>query len=234
MQLFYTPDMTLPTYRLDKDESRHAVRVLRLKEGDKLWLTDGEGTMHTAKVLDANPKGCLVGVVKSEKKYGKRGYQLTMAVAPPKNVKRFEWFLEKATEIGCDRFIPLEAFHSERRVVNDGRIAGVVTSAVKQSLKAYHPKLDSMTEVRKLIEQPFDGVKLIAHCYTYLSRETLNEVIRKNDDILILIGPEGDFSKEEVNFALDNGFKSITLGDSRLRIETAALMAVAGVAFINQ
>lgn len=234
MQLFYTPNVTFPTYRLDKVESNHAVRVLRMGVGDHLWLTNGEGTLHKAVIVDANPKGCMVEVVESVEQFGKRSYGLTMAVAPPKNVKRFEWFLEKATEIGCDRFVPLVSFHSERRVLNLERTTGVVTAAMKQSLKAYHPAVEPMTEFRELVEQPFEGVKLIAHCYTEFERVPFKEAVAKNDNVLILIGPEGDFSKEEINFALTNGFRSVTLGDSRLRIETAALMAVAGVAFVNQ
>ena len=139
MQLFYAPDITLPLYTLGEDESKHCVRVLRLAEGDHLHLTDGRGDMHLCEVVDAHPKRCTVRVISTEHEFEKMPYRLTMAVAPTKNIERFEWFLEKATEVGVSEFIPLETAHSERRTIKLEREQKVVTSAVKQSLKAYHP-----------------------------------------------------------------------------------------------
>ncbi len=235
MQLFYAPDMTLPRYVLGEEESRHCVRVLRLGAGDPLHLTDGRGNLYRARVVDADPRRCTVEVVETFPEFEKRGWGLTMAVAPTKNVERFEWFLEKATEVGVDRIVPLLCARSERKVVKHERGEKVITSAVKQSLKAYHPVLEGMTPFRKLVARPFDGVKLIAHCdKNGPERKLLGEYVRPGDNVLILIGPEGDFSPEEVAFARENGFRELSLGQSRLRTETAAVAAVVSVAFINQ
>ena len=157
-----------------------------------------------------------------------------MAVAPTKNIDRYEWFLEKATEIGVSRFIPIECDHSERRTIKYDREERVITSAVKQSLKAYHPSLDELTPVKKVIAAPFEGQKFIAHCdQSFGERAYLPPIIKKNENILILIGPEGDFSPEEIKFALENGFQPISLGNQRLRTETAAVVATVMVATIN-
>ena len=235
MQLFYAPDIEPPFYTLNEEESRHCVRVLRLGEGDRLHLTDGRGTLYTARVVDPDARRCRVEVVESCPEFGRRSYALHMAVAPTKNIERFEWFLEKATEVGCDSFIPIDCRHSERRIIKPEREVRVITSAVKQSLKAYHPVLEPMTPVRELIERPFAGVKLIAHCQPpFGKRKLMRECLRPGDEVLVLIGPEGDFSQEEIERAVRNGFCEITLGESRLRTETAALAAVMAVAFINQ
>ncbi len=235
MHLFYTPDIALPLHTLSEEESKHCVRVLRLGTGDRLMLTDGRGTLYTAEVTDANPKRCTVRVVESVAEYGRRGWSLTMAVAPTKNIDRYEWFLEKATEVGCDVFIPLECEHSERRTVKPEREMKVVTSAMKQSLKAYHPALEPMTRVDELIARPFGGVKLIAHCGPPVAgRKYISGCVHPGDEVLVLIGPEGDFSPEEVRRAVEHGFTEISLGDARLRTETAALDAVIEVALINR
>lgn len=235
MQLFYTPDITLPLYTLSEQESKHCVRVLRKTEGDTLHLTDGRGNMYTARVVDANPKHCSIEVFETIEQCEKLNYNLTMAVAPTKNIERFEWFLEKATEIGIDGFIAMNCRHSERRVIKYDRELKVITSAVKQSLKSYHPSLSDMISFKEVIKMPFDGIKLIAHCgETIESRQFISELVNKGDKVLILIGPEGDFSPEEVVMAVKAGFKEISLGKSRLRTETAALVAVSNIAFINQ
>lgn len=235
MYLFYAPDVTLPFYTLAEEESKHAVRVLRLAVGDTVHLTDGRGTMHRASVVDDNAKRCRVEITESLPQFEKRDYQLTMAVAPTKNIERFEWFLEKATEVGIDRIVPIECQHSERRSIKTERGIKVITSAMKQSLKAYHPQLDELTPFRKLIAEPFDGIKLIAHCEeTGEPPKFISDYVCKGDKVLILIGPEGDFSQEEITFATENGFSHISLGRSRLRTETAAVYAVMNVAFVNQ
>lgn len=234
MHLFYTPGIVPPQHTLSEEESRHALRVLRLGHGDRVLLTDGRGTMYTAEITVAGPKECTVTVIETMPGYCKRGYLLAMAVAPTKNSDRFEWFLEKATEVGCDVFIPLLTSHAERRVFRSDRSVKVITSAVKQSLKAWHPALEELTSFKEVVSRPFDGVKLIAYCGGGYERKLLKDCVVSGDNVLILIGPEGDFSDGEVALAVSNGFTPLSLGNSRLRTETAALAAVMGVAFINQ
>lgn len=228
MQLFFAEDFTSPIYTLSEEESKHAIRVLRLKIGDHISITDGRGNLFSCEIIDDNPKRCSVRTVDCQEEFERREYKLTMAVAPTKNNDRFEWFLEKATEVGVDRIVPLECDHSERRSFKQERGEKVIVSALKQSLKAYLPQLDPVTEFKKLITEPFEGKRLIAHCEPEMSKEGkiyLGNAIEKGDDVMILIGPEGDFSPEEINFALQNGFKEITLGRQRLRTETAAVVA---------
>ena len=232
MQLFYAPDINSLRYTLSEEESRHAVKVLRLAAGGRLHLVDGRGTLYEAEVETPSPRGCEVRIVGSTPEFGRRGYSLTMAVAPTKNSDRFEWFLEKATEVGLDGVVPIECANSERRVFNPARATKVLASAMKQSLKAYLPKLAPLTSVRELIERPFDGVKLIAHCREG-ERTPITEALPPHKDALILIGPEGDFTAEEVGLAVENGFIPISLGESRLRTETAALVAVTAAYLAN-
>lgn len=203
-------------------------------EGDELHLTDGRGTLHRCKVVDANAKRCTVEVVESHSEYEKLPYRLVMAVAPTKIIDRFEWFLEKATEVGVSEIFPIESFHSEHRQIKHDREEKVITAAVKQSLKAYHPTLHDLTPLKQVLTMPFEGDKFIAHCNSsFGEREYLGNLIKKERDTLILIGPEGDFSEEEINFALQNGFKPISLGKQRLRTETAAVVATVIVSTIN-
>ena len=234
MQLFYAPEISLPLYTLTEEESKHCVRVLRMVEGDELHLTDGRGTLHRCKVVDANAKRCTVEIIESHTEYEKLPYRLVMAVAPTKIIDRFEWFLEKATEVGISEVYPIESFHSERRQIKHDREEKVITAAVKQSLKAYHPTLHELTPLKQVLTMPFDGDKFIAHCNSsFGEREYLGNLVKKERDTLILIGPEGDFSEEEINFALQNGFKQISLGKQRLRTETAAVVATVIVSTIN-
>jgi len=203
-------------------------------EGDELHLTDGRGTLHRCKVVDANAKRCTVEVVESHSEYEKLPYRSVMAVAPTKIIDRFEWFLEKATEVGVSEIYPIESFHSERRQIKHDREEKVITAAVKQSLKAYHPTLHDLTPLKQVLTMPFEGDKFIAHCNSsFGEREYLGNLVKKERDTLILIGPEGDFSEEEINFALQNGFKPISLGKQRLRTETAAVVATVIVSTIN-
>ncbi len=203
--------------------------------GDELHITDGKGTMYRCKIVDDNVKHCMVEVIETQHEYEKLPYQLTIAIAPTKNIDRLEWFLEKATEVGITQIYPIECDHSERRQLKDDREQKVITSAVKQSLKAYHPILHPLTPARKLMAMPFDGDKFIAHCNNELgTREYLGKLIQKGGNTLILIGPEGDFSPEEITFALQNGFKAISLGRERLRTETAAVVATVITATINK
>ena len=235
MQLFYAPEISLPRYTLPEEESKHCVRVLRMTVGDELHLTDGKGNMYRCKVVSDNVKRCEVEVVETWPEYERMSYGLTMCVAPTKNIDRFEWFLEKATEIGISEVYPLECDHSERRQIKLEREEKVITAAVKQSLKAYHPVLHDLTSVRDIIAMDLEGEKYIAHCdSSFGERPYLGNLVKKGANTLILIGPEGDFSKEEINFALQNGFKAISLGRERLRTETAAVVATTVVATINK
>lgn len=235
MQLFYAPEISLTRYTLPEEESKHCVRVLRMTVGDELHLTDGKGNMYRCKVVSDNVKRCEVEVVETWPEYERMSYGLTMCVAPTKNIDRFEWFLEKATEIGISEVYPLECDHSERRQIKLEREEKVITAAVKQSLKAYHPVLHDLTSVRDIIAMDFEGEKYIAHCdSSFGERPYLGNLVKKGANTLILIGPEGDFSKEEINFALQNGFKAISLGRERLRTETAAVVATTVVATINK
>lgn len=235
MQLFYAPDLVPPIYTLPEEEGRHAVRVLRMSVGDTVHLADGRGTLYEARIVEAGHRLCTVEVTAVHAGFGKRGYGLTMAVAPTKNAERYDWFLEKATEVGVDTVIPVECSRSERRTLNAGRADKIVTSAMKQSVKAYRPEVEAMQPFEAVIGRKFGGRKLIAHCNEAVAgKRKLAEVVSPGDDALILIGPEGDFSPAEVEAAVAAGFEEITLGGMRLRTETAALAAVMNMAFINQ
>jgi len=233
MHIFYTPDISGKTYTLDETESKHCIRVLRLSKGDEITLVDGRGGFFTAEIADPNPKRCKVNVVNSELNYGLRNFQVQVAIAPTKNIERLEWFLEKATEIGIDRVTPLLCQHSERKEIKNERLEKVMVSAMKQSLKAYLPKLVELTKFNEFIKQPFEGQKFIAHCEEQ-HRELLKNVMELSKNYLILIGPEGDFSPEEIELAIAFGFLSVSLGDSRLRTETAGVVACHTLNLLNE
>ena len=235
MHLFYTPDIdaSKPQYLLSEEESKHCVRVLRLNNGDELDLIDGKGGFYHARIADANPKRTLLQIVSAEQGFGKRNHYLHLAVAPTKNIERMEWLLEKATEMGIDEVSFLICHHSERRELKLDRLNKIVTSAVKQSIKAYHPLLNEPIAFSRFMDKPFDGQKFIAHCEDGEKATIASELIPR-DRYLVLIGPEGDFSPTEITQALNNGYKAITLGESRLRTETAALAACFEVNFLNR
>ena len=223
MHVFYTPDIQTHA-ELPEEEAAHAVRVLRLQPGDEVMLTDGEGNFYRAEISTAAHKRCLVRILETLPQEPLWSGHLHIAMAPTKNMDRTEWFTEKATEIGFDELTFLNCRFSERKVIKTERISKILVSAIKQSLKARLPKLNEMTDFNKFVTRPFKGQKFIAHCYEG-EKPLLKEVIRKGEDALVLIGPEGDFSEEEVKKALENGFTAISLGKSRLRTETAALVA---------
>jgi 16S rRNA (uracil1498-N3)-methyltransferase len=196
---------------------------------------DGRGTLCTARIERPDPRGCVLRIEDETRGFGARPCRLTMGVAPTKNGDRFEWFLEKATEVGIDAIVPLECANSERRVFRPDRAEKVLVSAMKQSLKAYLPVLAPLTPFRDVATRPFEGTKLIAHCrgggdgrggFGHAERLPITQVLPAATDTVILIGPEGDFTEEEVALAMQNGFTPVTLGESRLRTETAALTAV--------
>jgi len=222
MHLFYTPDISSNQYTLPEPESKHCIKVLRLKKGDIIHLSDGNGNLFKTVISDDHPKRCMLEVINIQKDYRKRNYKIHMAVAPTKNINRYEWFLEKATEIGVDEITPLICEHSERRVIKPERLNKVITAAMKQSLKAYHPKLNNAIKFKEILKNKKSGY--IAYCSDEY-RDHLKTIYQKGEDALILIGPEGDFSKEEVDAAIEAGFKPVSLGMNRLRTETAALAA---------
>ena len=233
MHIFYTPELSERQYTLDETESKHCVRVLRLEQGDQITLVDGRGGYFTAEITDPNPKRCSVKIIRSELNFGLRKFQVHVAIAPTKNIERIEWFLEKATEIGLDRVTPLLCRYSERKEIKPERLEKVMVSAMKQSLKAYLPQLDELTKFKDLISEPFDGQKFVAHCEEQ-HRDLLKDLVIPNQNYLILIGPEGDFSSEEIEMALDAGFRPVSLGDSRLRTETAGLVACHTFNLLNE
>jgi 16S rRNA (uracil1498-N3)-methyltransferase len=224
MHIFYIPQISGNSMVLPEDESKHCVRVLRLGFGDTINIVDGQGTMLTCSITDPHPKRCAVDVIDTKHQFGKRNFHLHIAIAPTKNIDRFEWFLEKATEIGIDEITPLLCEHSERKTVNLERLERVIAAAMKQSIKAYLPKLNPLTPFKDVAAMEFDGRKLIAYCGDFDEPHT-KDLISKGDNVLMLIGPEGDFSPAEVELAMHNGFKTTGLGPSRLRTETAGVVA---------
>lgn len=235
MQLFYNPEIDQDTqqFTFDKVESRHIVKVLRKKEGDAVYITNGKGLLFTSKINIASDKRCLVSIFKTEEKSIQRDYKLHVAIAPTKNNERLEWFLEKATEIGIDEITPIITQNSERKVIKKERLEKIIQSAMKQSLKFHLPKLNDAIPFNKFLNQPLDQNIYIAHCHDG-DKKSMKKVIEPKESMTILIGPEGDFSKEEVSNSLNANCKPISLGEARLRTETAALVAVQNVAFINE
>lgn len=223
MHVFYTPDIQTRA-ELPEEEAQHCIRVLRLNIGDQITLTDGKGYFYRAEISAATNKRCMVNILETTYQEPLWNGHLHIAMAPTKNMDRTEWFAEKATEIGFDELTFLNCRFSERKVIKTERISKILVSAIKQSLKARLPQLNEMTDFNKFITQPFKGQKFIAHCYEG-EKPLLKDVFHKGEDALVLIGPEGDFSEEEVQKAIDNGFTPIRLGKSRLRTETAALVA---------
>lgn len=224
MQIFYAPDLNGTFYTLSEEESKHCIRVLRLNQGDNITLVDGKGGLYQTRITDTNPKKCRVEVYQSYQNYQKRSFSLHVAIAPTKNIERFEWFLEKATEIGVDEITPLLCEHSERKVINAERLNKIIISAMKQSVKAFLPKLNELTTIHQFCDRYSDPSKFIAHCHSSNLIPIKNKII-KGQNITILIGPEGDFSSVEIVEAKNAGFTEVSLGNSRLRTETAGIVA---------
>ena len=245
MELFYSCEISGGICCLDKDESGHCAKVLRHAVGDTINVIDGCGSLYTCKILECGKK-VVCSVEQVQENFGAHGYNLTMAVCPTKNIDRYEWFLEKATEMGVDVIAPVIGEHSERRIIKPERLEKILVSAAKQSLKGAIPVLQEAVSVKQFIKEHAEvpGVKLIAYCGEQ-EKVTLAEAVKEavgmaagNNDfsgkpaLAILIGPEGDFSPAEVDAAIAAGFRPLTLGNSRLRTETAAVAAVAGVYFL--
>ncbi|MBK5196390.1 MAG: 16S rRNA (uracil(1498)-N(3))-methyltransferase [Proteiniphilum sp.] len=229
--LFYCPDI-LTNPRLPEQESQHCIKVLRMREGDRLTVTDGEGFFYDCSLIEAHPKHCVVSILHQLEEVKKRDYTLHIAFAPTKQMDRNEWFVEKATEIGTDLFTPILSSFSERKEIRRERLEKIAVSAMKQSQQAFLPAIEEMVRLKDFISRPFTGRKFIAHCYD-LPRKPLAQTYRKGENALILIGPEGDFSEEEVALATANGFEPVTLGETRLRTETACLVATHTIHVMN-
>ena len=233
MHLFYTPFTDPESLTLDEEETRHCTRVLRLVQGDRVYVTDGKGSMFECRIREITGKKCQLEMVSEQKDYHKRNSRIHIAIAPTKSIDRFEWFLEKSTEIGIDEITPLFCKHSERTHLKTDRLQKVIISAMKQSLKAYLPLLHPPVNFGKFRGSSFDGQKFIAFCDADSTLE-LHKIYNKGSNALILIGPEGDFSEEEIDLAKKDGFIPITLGKSRLRTETAGVVACTIINFLNQ
>ena len=262
MELFYTNSITQNGEALlNEKESRHCIKVLRHKRGDLINFVDGVGGLYTAEILSDREREVRLRIVECNPEYERRGYYLHMAVAPTKNIDRYEWFIEKAVELGVDEITPIIGEHSERKVFKRDRGERIILSAMKQSLKAKLPKLNDaipvslfLSEVASAMVSPIEAVstdpaagaelpapavarpmKLIGHCRDGERRpfvEALSEIKVPNSHIIMMIGPEGDFSTAEIECALNSGFTAVKMGDSRMRVETAALTAVSGVYLI--
>jgi 16S rRNA (uracil1498-N3)-methyltransferase len=233
MNYFYHPrlDNSVQQFSFSPEESRHIAKVLRKKEGDLLSITNGKGYLFEAEILDANPQQCKARVLDT-KRFHRRMYHLHLAVAPTKNIDRFRWFLEKATEIGVDEITPIICEHSERRKLNMERLERAIQEAMKQSLRTFLPKLNEAVPLETFLKQKQPILKFIAHCHEE-EKMDLKRRVAADKDIAILIGPEGDFSKAEIDLAYEKGFAPVSLGESRLRTETAALVACVTVNLIN-
>lgn len=232
MHVFYTPDIAV-TCEMPEEEAAHCLRVLRLGVGDEVMLTDGKGCFYKAVISAATSKRCQVKVTETIEQEPLWNGHLHLAMAPTKNMDRIEWLAEKATEIGFDELSFLNCRYSERKVIKTERVEKIVVSAVKQSLKARKPVVNEMMDFARFVKQDFAGQKFIAHCNEG-EKPLLKEILVPGEDALVLIGPEGDFSPEEVKLAESLGFRSISLGKSRLRTETAALVSVHIMNLFNQ
>lgn len=234
MELFYSADIDGDLVRFDQDESGHCVRVLRHRTGDEVSVIDGRGNLYTCRLLDADPRSATARIESRTPGFGTHPYNLCIAVCPTKNTDRIEWFAEKATEIGVDTIAPVIGDHSERKVFKTDRIKRLVLSAAKQSLKGAVPEVLEAVSVKDFIESSDnEALKLICYCFEGdCERISIKEELLKNRDnknVVVLIGPEGDFSESEVKMALERGWRPVHLGNSRLRTETAALTAVTAV-----
>jgi 16S rRNA (uracil1498-N3)-methyltransferase len=234
MELFYAYKADGELCHLDPEESNHCVRVLRHRAGDSIEVIDGEGTLYHCILADDSAKGASARVVSSEPGFGAHPYRLTVGCCPTKNNERFEWFVEKATELGIDKIVPIIGDRSERKVYKTDRARRIALSATKQSLKARIPEIAEPVSVRSFIDSDAgDGLKLIAYCFEDEThpRISIREALQsfEGTEITVLIGPEGDFSDEEARAAIGRGYKPVHLGESRLRTETAAVTAVEAV-----
>lgn len=234
MQLFYNPNIneTTESFSFDKEESKHIIKVMRKKGGDVLFVTNGLGFLFKTEIVLGSDIKCTVKIVSLEKSE-KPKYHLHLAVAPTKMIDRYEWFLEKATEMGISEITPIICDHSERKFVKSDRFDKIVQSAMKQSVQFYLPKLNEPITFKEFINQKNEGLLLIAHCEE-TAKKSLKSIVKPNDSVTLIIGPEGDFSNKEIAQAIENKYTPVTLGTTRLRTETAAIVACHSIVFINE
>ncbi|MCX6333628.1 MAG: 16S rRNA (uracil(1498)-N(3))-methyltransferase [Bacteroidia bacterium] len=233
VQVFYAQDISGEIYILDPNESKHIVRVLRMKKGSPVNLIDGRGNLYKGIISDPDAEGCIIKIESVTHEFEKRNYRLHIAISPLKNPERFEWFVEKAVEIGVDEITPLICKNTEKPGIKTERINNLIISAMKQSLKTYQTQLNVPAGFHDFISESHNGKLMIAHCYGEKMRRKLSEVCSPGVDAVIMIGPEGDFSKEEIEEAMSKNFTQIHLGPSRLRTETAGVAACHSIYFMN-
>lgn len=234
MQLFYNPTISsdTETFYFDREESKHIIKVMRKKDGDILFVTNGLGLLFKTQITLASDSKCTVKIVSVETAQ-KPKYHLHLAVAPTKMNDRFEWFLEKATEIGISEITPIICDHSERQHIKTDRFDKIIQSAMKQSLHYFLPKLNEPIGFKDFVKSNPTGLLCIAHCEE-TDRKSLKNILKPNENMTILIGPEGDFSQKELQLAFENKYVPVSLGNTRLRTETAAIVACHSAAFINE
>lgn len=234
MHLFYAPRLNDELeFTLSPEESHHAVRVLRLNPGSEIILVNGRGGWYQSKITHPDPKACSVEITGITNGVGKPPYHLHIALAPTKQIDRYEWFLEKSTEIGISEITPLICEHSERKDVKTERQMRIVIAAMKQSLNAYHPIIHEPVSFKNFIRATIGGTKSIAHCHPG-NKKWLNEIMLSGQPMTILVGPEGDFSVSEISAAVGYGYLPVTLGSSRLRTETAGVVACQTISWISK
>jgi 16S rRNA (uracil1498-N3)-methyltransferase len=234
MQIFYAPDISGNEFILDEFESRHCVRVMRMRAGTPVNMIDGKGNLYEGVISVADQKACRIEIKNVFHDFEKRPYSLHIGISPLKNVDRFEWFIEKSVEIGIDEITPVICSNTEKKTVKAERINNIIISAMKQSLKAFRTRFNNPVGFCEFISSADYGIKLIAHCNNGIERLSLGAAYSAGKRAVILIGPEGDFSYDEIEAAIESGFRSITLGNNRLRSETAGIVACHSVNFLNQ
>jgi 16S rRNA (uracil1498-N3)-methyltransferase len=234
MQIFYSPGISGNTYYLDDKESRHCIRVLRMGKGTPVKLIDGKGNLYEGVISDPDARECKIDITGIISDFEKRSWYLHIAISPLKNPERFEWFVEKSVEIGIDEITPVICKNSEKLNIKTERINNIVISAMKQSLKARLTVVNPITTFREFIKADLRGIRLIAHCAESTEKKSVGDILSKGNDAVIMIGPEGDFSSDEIKGAVECGFKEVHLGNSRLRAETAGIAACHSVYFLNQ
>jgi 16S rRNA (uracil1498-N3)-methyltransferase len=222
MQLFYNPDFSVSAPFLPEEEARHGIKVMRLGAGDIIYVTDGQGNMYQAEIASTDIKKCRLHIIHTHTEFGKKPYSIHLAIAPTKNADRTEWLVEKCVELGIDEISFVACERSERRVFKTDRLEKIAVSAMKQSLKAYLPAIREVVPFRQFVEKHLNGQKFVAHLEEG-RRDLLQLAAVKNNSYCLLIGPEGDFSPAEIKMAQEKGFVSVSLGESRLRTETAGM-----------
>jgi 16S rRNA (uracil1498-N3)-methyltransferase len=234
MQIFYAPDINGDTYTLDVNESKHIVRVLRMTRGTEVRLIDGKGNLYEGKIEIPDQKKCTIIITGIIKDFERRNYRLHIAISLLKSAERFEWFIEKSVEIGVDAITPLICSNTEKTGLKNDRFNSIIISAMKQSLKATMTILNPLCSFNDFITENHEGTQMIAHCKDSFRRSSIPDIYSKNENAIILIGPEGDFSNDEISKAAGNGYEQVHLGKSRLRSETAGIASCHSVYLINQ